>query len=150
MKKIKAWQSILLISVVILISSVFVWISLEDLTKCRFIYGKNICNFYAMMDIANHNPSISNFDEMMNLCSDMTDVPKKDGCFEYVARTFTRIDLNKAKEACDEIKGFDAVYSKEDCYSRIYLQSTKIEPTKEMVEKIVLYRNGKQKFEKLL
>jgi eight-cysteine-cluster-containing protein len=121
-----------------------VWFSLDKTTRCGFIYGKNICNFYAMMDVANHDPSISDFDEMMNLCGDMTSVPKKDGCFEYVAQTFTRIDINKAKEACDEIKGFDGVYSKKDCYSRIYLQSTKMEPTKEMVEKIIFYENGKQ------
>ena len=133
MKKIKSWQTILLISVIVLISSVFVCISLDDLTKCRFIYGKNICNFYAMMDIANHNPSISDFDKMMDLCRDMSDVPKKEGCFEYIAQTFAQIDMDKAKEACDEIKGFDGVYSKDDCYSRIYLQSTKIEHTKTFI-----------------
>ncbi len=144
MKSKKLFSRILAIIIVLVIVMAGVWFSLDKTTRCGFIYGKNICNFYAMMDVANHNPSISNFDAMMDLCEDMTSVPKKDGCFEYVAQTFTRIDINKAKEACDEIKGFDGVYSKENCYSKIYWQSTKIKPTKEMVEKIVLLENGKK------
>jgi hypothetical protein len=130
--------------IVLIIAMAGIWFSLDKTTRCGFIYGKNICNFYAMMDIANHNPSISDFDEMMNLCRDMSDVPKKDGCFEYVAQTIAPINMNKAKEACDEIKGFDSVMSRETCYDRILHPFTRIEPTKEMVEKIVIY-DSKQK-----
>ncbi|RLI99973.1 MAG: hypothetical protein DRP03_01915 [Candidatus Aenigmatarchaeota archaeon] len=123
------------LAIIMLATICGVWFSLDKITRCALIYGKNICNFYAMMDIANNNPSISDFDKMMDLCIDMSDVPKKDGCFEYVAQTIAPIDINKAKEACDEIKGFDGVKSREICYNRI-LQA--------IVEKIVFYENGRQ------
>ena len=103
------------ILVIVLISLFGVWLSLDDITKCRIVYHKNICYFYAMMDIANNDPTVSDFDEMMNLCKGMSDAPKKDGCFEYVAQTFALIDIEKAQQACNEIKGFDDVKSKKDC-----------------------------------
>ena len=102
-----------------------IWFSLDSHTKnslyratlCKLIYGKNICNFYAMMDT--QNPSISDFDKMMSLCREMSDVPKKDSCFEYIAQVFSFIDIEKAQQACDEIKEFRAVHKKNDCYSKI-------------------------------
>ncbi len=103
------------ILVIVLISLFGVWLSLDDITKCKIVYHKNICYFYAMMDIANNDPTVSDFDEMMNLCKGMSDAPKKDGCFEYVAQTFALIDIEKAQQACNEIKGFDDVKSKKDC-----------------------------------
>ncbi len=93
-----------------------VWLSLDSDTKCKLIYGKNICNFYKMMDT---QPLISNFAKMMNLCREMSDVPKKDSCFEFIAETFTLIDVEKAQQACEEIKGFNNVHSKEDCHIKI-------------------------------
>lgn len=98
-----------------------VWFSLDDTTKCYTVYGKNICNFYAMMDTP---PSIDNFDEMMDLCRDMHDVPKKDSCFEVVAQTFARIDMDKAEEACEEIREIkdqagNIVHTKDRCYELI-------------------------------
>lgn len=118
-----------IIILVVVLTSLF-WFSLDKTTRCNFVHGKNICNFYAMMDIANNNPSISDFDKMMNLCRDMENVPKKDKCFEYVALTFAQIDMSKAKEACDEIKGFrdevgHVVYTKEGCYDEIMQKSKK-------------------------
>ena len=112
---------IIIILLVVIIGLAGVWLSLDKTTRCYLIYGKNICNFYAMMDT---NASIENFDKMMNLCRDMRDVPKKDSCFEVVAQTFARIDMDKAKEACNEIKEImdnvgNIVHKKEDCYSRI-------------------------------
>lgn len=144
MKNKKLFSRILAIIVLVIVMA-GVWFSLDKTTRCGFIYGKNICNFYAMMDVANNSPSISDFGKMMDLCRDMTDVPKKDGCFEYVAQTIATIDMNKAKEACDEIKGFNGVKSREDCYDRILQPFTKIEPTKEIVENIYLIdENGKR------
>ena len=101
---------------VILVS---IWFSLDFDTKCKLIYGKNICNFYGMVDIASRNPSVSDFNEMMNLCREMSDVPKKDGCFEFIAEIFSRIDVEKARLACNEIKKFNMVHNKEDCYTKI-------------------------------
>lgn len=105
----------------VIIGSAGVWFSLDNTTRCYIIYGKNICNFYAMMDIP---PSTDNFDEIMDLCRDMYDVPKKDSCFEFVAQAFARIDMNKAREACNEIKGIkdqaeNIVHTKNQCYSLI-------------------------------
>ncbi|MBZ9578367.1 hypothetical protein KJA14_00770, partial [Patescibacteria group bacterium] len=57
------------------------WLSLDSYTKCKLIYGKNICNFYEMMDTVSHNPEKSNFEKAMQLCREMEDVPKKDSCF---------------------------------------------------------------------
>jgi len=96
-----------------------IWFSLDTNTKCKFMYGKNICNFYEMMDIANKNPSISDFDKMTSLCKEMSDVPKKDSCFEFIAEIFSRIDIGKAQQSCEEIKGFDGVHNKEDCYIKV-------------------------------
>ncbi len=107
---------IIIILLVVIIGLAGVCLSLDKTTRCYLIYGKNICNFYAMMDT---NASIENFDKMMNLCRDMYDVPKKDSCFEVVAQTFARIDTDKAREACDEIKEFRGVHSKEDCFNRV-------------------------------
>jgi len=101
------------------------WLSLDSRTKnslyqatlCKLIYGKNICNFYAMMDVLSHNPEKSDFEKVMQLCREMEDVPKKDSCFEYIAQVVSFYDIEKAREACGEIRGFDGVHSKEDCYS---------------------------------
>jgi len=109
---VKKSSKIIVIFVIIILGLITVWLSLDKLTKCKLIYGKNICNFYAMMDS-------SNFDEMMNLCKDMDDVPKKDSCFEFIAQTFVQTNTSKAKEACDQIKGFEDVHTKEHCYNLI-------------------------------
>ena len=93
-----------------------IWFSLDKRTKCKLIYGKNICNFYEMMDT---QPSIANFDKMVSLCREMTNVPKKDSCFEFIAETFSRIDIEKAQQSCEEIKGFDDVHTKDTCYNKI-------------------------------
>lgn len=126
MKKTTKTVATLLIIITGLIG---VWLSLDKTTRCSFIYGKNICNFYAMIDIASHSPSISDFNKMMSLCSDMHDVPKKDSCFAFVAETFARIDLKKAEEACEEIKEIrdqagNVVHKKEDCYSKLHQSSS--------------------------
>jgi len=105
-------SKIIIIFVIIILGIITVWLSLDKVTKCNLIYGKNICNFYAMM-------GSSNFDEMMNLCKDMDDVPKKDSCFEFIAQTFAQTNTSKAKEACDQIKGFENVHTKEHCYNLI-------------------------------
>ena len=108
---------IIAILLVITIGLVGVWFSLDKNTRCSFVYGKNICNFYSMMDIAPNNPS--SFDEMMSLCKDMYDVPKKDSCYEFISLVFSRTDKNKAIEACNEIKGFRGVHSKEECLNKV-------------------------------
>ena len=95
------------------------WLSLDSYTKCKLIYGKNICNFYEMMDTVSHNPEKSNFEKAMQLCREMEDVPKKDSCFEYIAQVVSLYDTEKAKQACSEIKEFDEVHSKEGCYSMV-------------------------------
>ena len=112
---------IIIVLFVAIIGLVGVWFSLDSTAKCYIVYGKNICNFYAMMDIS---PSIDSFDKMMNLCRDMYDVPKKDSCFEFVAQAFARIDMDKAREACNEIRELkdqtgNIVHTKNRCYSLI-------------------------------
>ena len=112
-------MKIFTILMIIVIGVVGTWLSLDKTTRCYLVYGRNICNFYAMMDIASGNHSISDFDRMMDLCSDMRDVPKKDSCFEVVAQTFARIDMDKAREACDHIKEIDDAHTKGRCYNLI-------------------------------
>jgi len=124
MKKISKIVLILFFVIIVLIG---IWFSLDKTTRCNLIYGKNICNFYAMLDIASSNPSVSDFDKMISLCSEMENVPKKDSCFELVAETFAGIDNTKAKEACDEIKEIkdeveNVVHKKEDCFNKIQKQ----------------------------
>jgi len=111
----RLFKIIIILFVVIIVAGSF-WLSLDKRTRFCLVYGKNICNFYTMMDII---PSIENFDEMMNLCKDMYDVPKKDGCFQFISQAFVQIDIDKAKEACNQIKGFGGVNSKERCYELI-------------------------------
>ena len=96
-----------------------IWFSLSDSTKCKLIYGKNICNFYEMMDTISSDPESSDFNKAMQLCREMEDVPKKDSCFEFIAQVVSFYNTEKAREACGEIKGFDGVHNKEDCYSMI-------------------------------
>jgi len=108
---------IILFAVVIVFASV--WLSLDSHTKCKLIYGNNICNFYEMMDIISSNPENSDFEKAMQLCRDMEDVPKKDNCFEYIAQVISFYDIEKAKEACSEIREFNEVHSREDCYSMV-------------------------------
>ena len=72
-----------------------------------------------MMDAVSHNPESSDFEKAMELCREMEDVPKKDSCFEYIAQVVSFYDTEKAKEACDEIREFDGVHSREDCYSMV-------------------------------
>jgi len=84
------------------------------------IYGKNICNFYEMMDMVSANPENFDFEKAMQLCRDMEDVPKKDSCFEFIAQEVSFYDdVEKARKACGEIKGFDRVYTKEACYNTL-------------------------------
>jgi hypothetical protein len=94
-----------------------IWFSLDKRAKCKLIYGKNICNFYEMMDTIFSNPENSDFEKAMQLCREMEDVPKKDSCFEYIAQAVSFYDAEKAKEACSEIKEFNGVHSKEACYN---------------------------------
>lgn len=75
---------IIIILLAIIIGLIAVWFSLDKTTRCKLIYGKNICNFYAMMDTISHNPESSGFEKAMQLCQEMEDVPKKDSCFEYI------------------------------------------------------------------
>ena len=106
------------------------WLSLDSRTKnslyratlCKLIYGKNICNFYEMMDImAYDHPNDADFNKAMQLCREMEDVPKKDGCFEYVAEVISFWDFEKAKQACDEIVGYGLVHYKDRCYQKIQI-----------------------------
>ena len=110
---------IIIILFAVIIGLTATWFSLDELTRCKLIYGKNICNFYAMMDIVSHNPENSDFNKAMKLCGEMEDVPKKDSCFEYIAQVVSFYDIEKAKEACGEIKEFDGVHSREYCYQLI-------------------------------
>ena len=93
--------------------------SLYRATLCKLIYGKNICNFYEMMDTVSTDPEKSDFEKAMQLCGEMEDVPKKDSCFEYIAQVVSFYDTEKARKACDEIRGFDGVHGKENCYIMI-------------------------------
>ncbi len=102
-----------IILLVAAIGLITVWFSLDKTTRCSLVYGRNICNFYAMMD------SIPDFNKMMGLCSDMGDVPKKDSCFKFIAETFARIDVNKSEEACNQVQGFRGVHSMEECLNRV-------------------------------
>ena len=71
------------------------------------------------MDIVSTDSEKSDFGKAMQLCGGMSDVPKKDSCFEYIAQVVSFYDVEKAREACSEIKGFDGVHNKEDCYIKI-------------------------------
>ena len=115
---------VVMVLMLILIGFCGIWLSLDPSVKCRLIYGKNICNFYAMMDIISSDPEKSDFEEAMRLCRGMEDVPKKDSCFEYIAQVVSFYDPEKAKEACDEIKEIrdqvgNIVHTKNRCYDII-------------------------------
>ena len=120
-------KKIIVILFVIVILLTGAWFSLDSHTKnslyratlCKLIYGKNICNFYEMMDIISTNSETSNFEKAMQLCREMENVPKKDSCFEYIAQVVSFYDVEKAKQACDEIKEFDKVHSKDNCYKMV-------------------------------
>jgi len=114
----KSVKIIIILFILVLILA-GIWLSLDSHTKCRLIYGKNICNFYEMMDMVSTNPENSDFEKAMQLCLEMEDVPKKDSCFEYIAQVVSFYDKEKAREACKEIKGFDGVHRKENCYSMV-------------------------------
>jgi len=99
-----------------------VWLSLDSHIKCKLIYGKNICNFYEMMDIMSNYSNNSDLERAMQLCREMKNVPKKDHCFEEIAKVVSSYDKEKAKKACEEIKEIkdqagNIVHKKEDCYS---------------------------------
>jgi hypothetical protein len=72
-----------------------------------------------MMDTISTDSNNSDFNKAMKLCQDMENVSKKDSCFEYIAQVVSYYDTEQARESCNEIKGFDGVHSKEDCYSMI-------------------------------
>ena len=114
-------KSIKIIIILGVIGFVFigVWLNLDSHTKCKLIYRKNICNFYKMIETISHSPEISDFEKAMQLCREMDDVPKKDNCFEHIARVVSFYDKNKAKEACQEIKGLGGIHNKEYCYQLI-------------------------------
>jgi len=122
-------KSIKIVIIFVVIGGLFlgVWAGLDSNTKnslyratlCKLIYGKNICNFYEMMDTVSTDPEKSDFEKAMQLCGEMEDVPKKDSCFEYIAQVVSFYDTEKARKACDEIRGFDGVHSKENCYTMI-------------------------------
>jgi len=111
--------SIKIIIILLIIGGVLVgvWLSLDSPTKCKLLYGKNICNFYEMMDMVSANPENFDFEKAMQLCQEMEDIPKKDSCFEFIAQEVSFYDTEKAREACDEIKGFDGAHTKESCYN---------------------------------
>ena len=114
--------SVKIIIILLIIGGILVsvWLSLDSYTKCKLIYGKNICNFYEMMDMVSANPENFDFEKAMQLCRDMEDVPKKDSCFEFIAQEVSFYDdVEKARKACGEIKGFDRVYTKESCYNTL-------------------------------
>lgn len=74
--------------------------------------------------MASGNLSTSDFDIMMELCREMSDVPKKDSCYELIALIFASIDVDKALEACGEIQELqdmagNIVHERDDCYNRI-------------------------------
>ena len=117
-------KKIIIILFVIVILTVGIWLSLDSHTKCKLIYGKNICNFYEMMDTISHNPETSDFEKAMQLCREMENVPKKDSCFEYIAEVVSFYDTETAKKACDEIKEIkdqagNIIYKRENCYNII-------------------------------
>ena len=121
-------KKILIISFTVVILLTGIWFSLDSHTKdslyrvtlCKLIYGKNICNFYEMMDVISYSPPGDfYFDRAIQLCRDMEDVSKKDSCFEYIAQAVSFYDIEKAREACGEIREFDGVHSREDCYSMV-------------------------------
>ncbi len=112
------------------------WASLDSGIKCRLIYGKNICNFYEMMDtMAYDHPSDADFNKAMQLCRDMENVPKKDSCFEYVAEVISFWDFEKAEQACNEIVGYGLVHGKESCRQKIQA-SKKENPFFEVVKRV--------------
>ncbi|XOB40388.1 MAG: eight-cysteine-cluster domain-containing protein [Candidatus Nealsonbacteria bacterium] len=115
----KTVAKIIITLFIIVIILVGIWFSLDSFTKCKLIYGKNICNFYEMMDTVSHSPESSDFEKAMQLCREMEDVPKKDGCFEYIAEVVSFYDFEKAKQACDEMVGYGLVYRKDGCYQKI-------------------------------
>jgi hypothetical protein len=136
---------------IIAIALIVVWLSLGPNNRCKLIYGKNICNFYEMMDTVSTDPESSDFEKAMRLCREMSNVPKKDSCFEYIAQVVSLTNIEKAKEACNEIEGFNDVHDKESCYNRIqrpikerlieaileeYNQTRTPEQRKEIIEKI--------------
>lgn len=122
MKKPFKIISVFLIAVIgIAIAAYAFWSSLDSHTKRCLIYGKNICNFYTMMEM---EVSLENYEKMIALCEDMYEVPKKDSCFEVVAQSFARIDMEKAREACEKIREIsdqagNVVHTKERCYDLI-------------------------------
>jgi hypothetical protein len=72
-----------------------------------------------MMDAISSNPENSDFEKAIQLCRDMEDVPKKDSCFGYIAQVISFYDIEKSKEACGEIREFNGVHNREDCYSMV-------------------------------
>lgn len=113
-----------IIIVFVVIGGLFIglWVGLGSDIKCRLIYGKNICNFYKMMDImACDHPDDTDFNKAMQLCRDMENVPKKDSCFEYIVEVISFWDYEKAKQACDEIVGYSLVHDKDRCYQKIQI-----------------------------
>lgn len=122
----KSIYKILFGMAIIVVVSVALWSSLDEYTRCNLSYSRNICNFYAVVNMEVTNPT-SDFNKMMNLCKDMDDVPKKDSCFHMIAWTFRSIDMNKAKEACNGIKSIkdepgNIVYTRDECYKMIQEQ----------------------------
>jgi len=104
----RLFKIIIILFVVIIVAGSF-WLSLDKRTRFCLVYGKNICNFYTMMDII---PSIENFDEMMNLCKDMYDVPKKDGCFQFISQAFVQMILTKRKRHATRLKDLAVLIQK--------------------------------------
>jgi hypothetical protein len=113
--------SIEIVIIFVVIGGLFfgVWAGLDSNIKCRIIYGKNIYNFYEMMEVISANPEKSDFGKAMQLCRDMEDALKKDSCFEYVAQVVSFCDKEKVRKACEEIKAFDSVHNKENCYNMV-------------------------------
>lgn len=85
----------------------------------------NISKYYTVVDVIGNNQDDESFENAMKLCGGMTNDPKKDSCFEFIAERMARAGKKeKAKRACDEVKGFQdalqhSVHSKEECYQTI-------------------------------
>lgn len=55
----------------------------------------------------------------MKLCREMENVSKKIAVLNILPQIVSFYDTEKAKEVCNEIREFDGVYNREDCYSMV-------------------------------
>ncbi|MBU0662180.1 hypothetical protein KJ891_01855 [Candidatus Micrarchaeota archaeon] len=74
----------------------------------------NIHCYYGVESIAYENPKWA-----MKLCAKMSNVPKKDRCYETIAKQIANKNYSLAAANCNKIRGFSGVHSIEDCYGTI-------------------------------